>query len=44
MERKREDPEKMTLDELRDRIGSVELRIAAVEAEISELEAPSGDQ
>jgi hypothetical protein len=44
MEKKKEDPEKMTLDELRDRIESIELRIAVVEAEISELEALNGDE
>jgi hypothetical protein len=44
MERKREDPEKMTQDELRERIKAIELRISRVDAEISELEAPDGDQ
>jgi hypothetical protein len=44
MERKKEDPEKMTPDELRDRIRGIELSIRAVDKEISELEAPSDDQ
>jgi hypothetical protein len=44
MERKREDSEKMTTDQLRERNREIELRISAVDAEISELETRTGDQ